>query len=180
MTSDDLKAAIRLRYDSSGTAREYAVFEEVRSMTGFAGVNVSERYADAMALGLWPSSGLPLIGFEVKASRGDWLRELKQPEKAKAIQRYCDHWFIVAPEGVVKLDELLPHWGLYEATWEVAGNYTPAIRERFARWRHIADGDTKMIPVLSKRVGAKRISAEPLDRAFVASLVRNLYQGRPM
>jgi len=30
---------------------------------------------------LWPSGGLEIHGHEVKVSRSDWLRELKEPEK---------------------------------------------------------------------------------------------------
>ena len=39
---------------------------------GFAG---GGRYADAIAMNLWPSRGLAVHGFEIKISRGDWQRE---------------------------------------------------------------------------------------------------------
>ncbi len=71
-------------------------------------------YCDAMAISNWPSRGNHLIGFEVKASRSDWLRELKKPEKAEAFYRYCTNWIIAAVPGVVKKDELPPGWGLME------------------------------------------------------------------
>ena len=64
-------------------------------------------------MSLWPSRGLELIGFEIKASRGDWLSELKNPAKAEEISRFCDRWYIVAgSEGIVRTGELPAAWGL--------------------------------------------------------------------
>lgn len=88
---------------------EWALMEEVAPATGGG-----TRYADAVAMNLWRSRGHQVLGFEIKVSRGDWLRELKKPEKAEDIYRYCDQWWIVAPRGVVKEGELPVNWGLFE------------------------------------------------------------------
>jgi hypothetical protein len=102
----DLHARLRVRYPE----KECALFHEVRNETGWSS---SPRYADALAMGLWPSRGLRLEGFECKVDRSDWLRELRAPEKADAIAPYCDLWWIVSPADpvVVKLDEVPPTWG---------------------------------------------------------------------
>lgn len=85
----------------------------VRDGTG----SYASRTADGLAMGTWPSRGLELIGFEIKSHRNDWLRELKAPEKAEAICRFCDRWFIVASsDDIVKLEELPPTWGLLVAS----------------------------------------------------------------
>jgi len=64
-------------------------------------------------MNLWPSRGLELHGFEIKVSRGDFLRELKAPEKAETIARYCDRWWLVVSDDDIVLDgELPPTWGL--------------------------------------------------------------------
>lgn len=107
--------------ETSGTMRErirkhfpadrYAVLFEVRNATGFS-VKRRDGYCDAMVMGLWPSRGLELWGIEIKVSRGDWLRELKRPEKCEEFFRYCHRWFVVAPSGMVKREELPPTWGL--------------------------------------------------------------------
>lgn len=102
----ELQDALRLKYPRDA----YALLYEVRNTTGFGGGVV--RTADAIAMSLWPSRGLELLGFEIKSHRGDWLAELKQPEKAEAIFRFCDRWWIVAAKGVVKDGELPPTWGL--------------------------------------------------------------------
>jgi hypothetical protein len=47
-------------------------------------------------------------------SRGDWLRELKDPDKAETIAQYCERWWIVAPKEIVRKEELPVTWGLLE------------------------------------------------------------------
>jgi hypothetical protein len=88
----------------------WALLSQVGQGTGWA----RGRYADALALGLWPSRGLDLHGFEIKVYRGDWLRELKRPEKADAIAVYCDFWWLVAGPEVVDLDRdpIPTTWGV--------------------------------------------------------------------
>lgn len=84
--------------------------EEVRDATGFDGC----RTADAIAISLYRSRGKSLWGFEIKVSRYDWLQELKQPQKAENIMRYCHHWALVASsEDIVQKGELPPTWGMY-------------------------------------------------------------------
>jgi hypothetical protein len=70
-------------------------------------------YADAMALNLFPSRGMELHGFEIKVSRNDWRRELKDPAKADALAKFCDRWWVVvSSKDLVKPGELPPTWGL--------------------------------------------------------------------
>jgi hypothetical protein len=88
---------------------DFALCFDVRNSAGFN----ATRACDALGIGLWPSRGCHLYGFELKASRGDWLRELKQAAKAEAFVAYCDYWFIVAgSKDVVKAEELPASWGL--------------------------------------------------------------------
>ncbi|MBC9706768.1 MAG: hypothetical protein H9W81_17830 [Enterococcus sp.] len=70
--------------------------------------------ADALFIGMTNQSGRRLDGYEIKISRGDWLRELRSPTKADAWADECQSWTIVADEGVVKLDELPEGFGLLE------------------------------------------------------------------
>jgi hypothetical protein len=48
-----------------------------------------ESRADAIARHLWPSQGLELIGFELKVSRSDWLREIKDPYKCESKKAFA-------------------------------------------------------------------------------------------
>lgn len=69
--------------------------------------------ADALAVDLYKNK---IHGYEIKASRGDWLNELKHPEKSAHIAQYCDYWWIAAPKGMIDPSELPSHWGLIEST----------------------------------------------------------------
>lgn len=100
-----VRDALRLRYAPPA----FALFEEVGNGTG----SNCRRHADAVAIGLWPSRGLDIEGIEVKVSRSDWLSELANPEKADAIPRFCDKWWLaVGDEKIVQPGELPANWGL--------------------------------------------------------------------
>jgi hypothetical protein len=72
------------------------------------------RRADLVHIGLWSSRGAGRIDVcEVKASRADWLRELKQPAKAEAWWPHSSTYSLVVPhESLVRDGELPPGWGL--------------------------------------------------------------------
>lgn len=132
----------------------YVFMQGVRNSTGYSG---EVREADALAFSVWPSRGLELHGFEVKCSRNDWLRELKDPAKAEKIAKWCDRWWLVAPQGVLSgASELPSAWGFIE----------------------VIDGKT-----LRTVKEAPLQEHEPFTRGFIASLVRRAWEsgqeGRP-
>ena len=130
-------AALQTRFK----APEFAFFEQVANATGVG----AGRWADAVAMGIWPSRGLEIHGFEVKVSRSDFKHEIDQPEKAEAIQKYCDRWHIVAPRGMLDTHELPPTWGLLEVS---------------------EDGK------LATRVAAPELTPVALTKQFVAAILR--------
>jgi len=69
-------------------APAWALISQVRNSTGYSG----DRTCDAIAVSRWPSRGLELHGFEIKCSRGDWLGELRRPDKADKMFKYFDRW----------------------------------------------------------------------------------------
>lgn len=106
VTAEDLREALKIRYAGDG----FVVLFEVGEQTGGAG---SSRWADALVVGLWDSNDRQVIGFEIKVSKGDWKRELADPDKSRPVGRYCDAWFVVAPStDVVDAATLPPGWGL--------------------------------------------------------------------
>jgi hypothetical protein len=119
VADEELEAGIKLaahdlflRLQGTFTPPAYITLEEVRDATGFDG----NRTADAIAISLYRSRGKAVWGFEMKVSRSDWLHELKQPEKAESIMRYCNYWALVVPnKNIVKPGELPPTWGMYVA-----------------------------------------------------------------
>lgn len=123
-------------------ANEYALMPQVRNGTGFSKV---ARTADAIAISLWPSRGIDIIGFEMKASRSDVLKELADSSKSDAIGKHCAFWWLVVSDPkLISLDELPSAWGLIA----------------------IKDGAAKKIRPAPRRI------AEPPDLPLVASIMK--------
>lgn len=110
LTEQDIFTLLKKHYaGSSNGDGTSVVIPQVRSDAAFK----SRRTLDALAMGLWPSRGLWLTGFEIKCSRADWSRELKKPEKAEEFADKVDFIYVVqAAEGIVQPGELPHHWGL--------------------------------------------------------------------
>lgn len=137
MDTREVCSALRGRYSGA----EWAFLTEVPNGTGMA----KSRSADAIAMSLWPSRGLELHGIEIKVSRQDWLRELKDPAKAEDICRYCDRWWLaVGDPDIVRIEELPPTWGLL-----------------------IPRGKN-----LVQKVEAPKLKPVEMDRCFLAGLLR--------
>jgi len=139
MTSEEVKALLNDKYSLGD---ECLIAFEVNEGTG----SNSGRRIDALAMHLWPSKDYELIGFEIKVSRSDWLNERKQPEKSLAISQYCDKFYLVAPPGVLGIDELPKTWGYIQVN--ESGLYT-------------------------KIKAPKRKPIEP-SKPFMASMLRNM------
>jgi len=140
ITTSEIKDAMERKW----CAPEHALILEVSDATG----GRRARIADALIMGLWPSRGINLDGVEIKTQRSDWLRELKDPQKAESISRFCDHWWIHATPDVVREEELPEGWGLrvYD------GRIWKTVREAAPR------------------------DSEPVDRDFLAGILRRLDQ----
>lgn len=140
-TERDLLDALHRRYGHVAytTARRYGVAEHVSNTGSTMGAPERERVVDFLAQDTYVEylnpdgkravisyelrdgryvtvgRGEPrqaLHGHEIKVSRSDWLRELADPTKADAWKRYCDRWWLVAPPGVGRPEELPDGWGL--------------------------------------------------------------------
>lgn len=138
MRTADMHALLRKRYPPDA----WALMWEVGDATGMR----HTRWADAVAMSLWPTHGLLLHGMEIKVSRSDWVRELQNPAKAEAVAQYCDRWWlVVSDKAFVKPGELPECWGL------MAPN---------------AKGNLQVV------TPAKELKPKPLTREFLASLLR--------
>lgn len=105
--TEQVISALRNKYDDNGYS--YAFLEQVGNATGWD----CNRHADAIAVSLWKSRGLAIFGFEVKVSRQDWIKELKNPDKAEPIAQYCHQWYLVVGDAdIVQFGELPMNWGL--------------------------------------------------------------------
>lgn len=84
---------------------------ELRTSTGFTR---DMQRIDALAIHLWPSAQYKREAYEVKLTRSDFLREIKQPQKRKLALLYSNTFYFLAPQGLIKPAELPVECGLRE------------------------------------------------------------------
>lgn len=138
LTSADVINCLKQRF--GGTA--WAFLEQVAPGTGAR----NYRWADAIAMSVWPSRGFDIHGIEVKISRYDFLKELAQPQKSEAVQKYCNRWWIAtSDDSIVQPGELPPTWG-----WMVVNG--------------------KGMKVLTE---APPLTPQPISIEFLAAVMRN-------
>ncbi len=140
-TANDVVSLLKAKH----AAPQWAFVENVCESTQ------NHRRCDAMAVGQWHSVGQHLHGFEVKVARSDWQREMQDVAKAETFARYCDYWWLVATEGVVKIEEMPERWGLME----------------------VVGGGLKV-----RRIATKR-EPEPLSRGLLVMLTRRAAEQNP-
>lgn len=127
---------------------EWAMFREVGNATG----SNCRRHADAVAINLWPSRGMEVVGVEVKVSRSDWTRERDNPEKAEAVMQYCDRWYLAVSDAkIVRADEVPATWGLM-----------------------VQSGDTMRVVK-----EAPKLEPKPLSKSFIAACLRRAFEEDP-
>lgn len=90
--------------------REWACFDQLRLGSGWD----CERTIDFFAMNTWPSKGHQTIAIEIKVSRSDFTREIRNPEKRLAAMTLCDRYFFVAPKGMLKQEDMPPNVALWE------------------------------------------------------------------
>lgn len=146
LTAVELIERLRERY-GRGNGYQWVFMTEVRNTTGHV---PGERYADAVAMNLWPCKGLEIHGFEIKVSRGDFLQEMRNPRKAHEVKQYCDRWWLVIPSrDVIRAGRCPEDWGILCAHKE----------------------GLRMIK------SAPKLDAVQICRGFLASLLRNASGG---
>ena len=140
ITAKEVKEILKKRYSQP----EYEIFFEVSSTTGT--LNNQTRYADAVAFNMFASREYKIIGFEIKVNRSDLLKELKEASKAEAIYKYCDEWYLIVANNILKeTDEVPDNWEIMEIN---ENNKIKTIRK------------------------SKRNQNVILDRTFIASILR--------
>jgi hypothetical protein len=161
-TEAEMIRLLRARHsEAAGNGRAHAFVDHVRDAAGFDAV----RTIDAMSMGLWPSRGLIIDAFEIKCSRSDWLKELRDPSKAEAFCKRADRfWLVVGDAQIVKDGELPDGWGLLAAqgtgdTARLVQKVAPTMLRPF------------QTPEQSRTPGGAPLPPG-LTRSFLASLMR--------
>lgn len=137
-TASDIRTALRGVFPTP----EWLLGFEVRNGAGFD----ANRSIDAQAINTWPSRGLEVVAVEIKVSRSDFQREMKDPSKVEEGAAYADRIALATPKGLIAPEELPKGWGLIEVNGDGKG-----------RWK----------------VKAAQKPAMPADRALLVTMLRS-------
>ncbi|MFN0168827.1 MAG: hypothetical protein ACKV22_20570 [Bryobacteraceae bacterium] len=91
---------------------EWIFLRELRVGTGRRGQSLQR--LDAFALNQYPHLGMKRVCYEIKASRADFLNELKHPLKRRIGMRYSNEFYFVTPGGMLEVREVPAECGLIE------------------------------------------------------------------
>jgi hypothetical protein len=129
----------------------------------------SHRRLDAWVLAkTW--SPITTIGYEIKVDRGDWRRD----DKIHDYMPLCHLLYIVAPKGIVPLEELPAGVGLLEPV----GTTGRLQAKRKAARREIDLPAELMVYVLMCRTRITRENGDPTDRNWRVEQLREWVNGK--
>jgi hypothetical protein len=125
ITSREIMAALLERHRPP----EWASFSEMRR-AGWA----DDTRIDLFTVNTWASQKLRSVAYEVKVSRGDFRRELRNSHKRRLAERVATECYFVASAKMIKPSELPEGWGLIELfSWGLRMK-TRALRREPAPW----------------------------------------------
>lgn len=127
-------------------------------------VTLAGRRLDVVAFNLWGARSYRTVGFEIKVSRGDWMRELADFRKQDEWLAVVDEFFIVAPGGLVKPEELPQGWGLLELRGSrMFVKAHPAVRRGVTLPREVV---ARFFTRILAALGDERQRSESIDRSI--------------
>lgn len=104
----------KLIYKYTSWHRCNVVFPELRLGSGYA--DIAQRRIDLFIISA--EKGNYTTAFEIKVSRGDFLKDIKDDLKQRGARLYSTNFYYVAPKGMIKPEEV-PMWaGLLEYDFE--------------------------------------------------------------
>lgn len=150
---------------------EWVFFSELRCGSGYS--KAAQKRIDAWALNCYPSKDHIKVAYEIKVYRSDFLNEMKDPKKRKQGLNLSNQFYFVAPEGVIKLDEVPVECGYLEVTT----NHKLKIRKE-APLRTCKDPSWLFVSSLARRtVKHEGVSFSDLTDSVVKRLMDALYMG---
>lgn len=95
-------------------SKSNVIFPELRLGSGYS--DIAQRRVDLFMIS--SDKGNYTTAFEIKVSRGDFLKDIKDEFKQRGARLYASNFFYVAPKGMIAPDEM-PMWaGLMEYDFE--------------------------------------------------------------
>lgn len=111
LSDAEVTSKVELSLKRKYSPQEWLLFFEVPKTKEGSG----HRRIDAIAFNTFPSRNFKIIGFEIKASRSDWRKEMDEGAKADYFVGQVDEFYIVAGrKDIVRENELPQGWGLIE------------------------------------------------------------------
>jgi hypothetical protein len=134
----DIHRVLRKRYSPN----EWVYLREVRLGTGWGSYFLRghskkisrEQRVDGLAINTYESKHYRRIAFEIKIARGDFLSELKNPDKRLGGQMISNQFFFVAPEGIIRNEEVPDGCGLILVRGDMASLAVQAPWQEAAEW----------------------------------------------
>jgi hypothetical protein len=122
-TTEMLRNGLLRRHKPGAVARQ-----ELRIGCGYAGG--ADRSIDLWVIEAAATKGCPATSYEIKVSRADFQKDMKQPLKQRGARLFSDQFYFVTPPGLLRPEEI-PDWaGLLEP--HGANNW-----ERWPTWREV-------------------------------------------
>lgn len=114
MTTREILNALHRKYTLTGRrGGGWIGIEEMRCGTGYnrkrEGV---ESRIDFFAMHVWPSRSHERRAFEIKVTRGDFLKEIQDSTKRRMGLMFSNEFYFVTPPNLVKVSEIPPECGL--------------------------------------------------------------------
>lgn len=108
-TEDMLLDRLHAKFSGVGRpgAPQWVSFSQLRADPSY-----DTRTIDFWAMNCWPSSGFLSVAAEVKVSRGDWLREIKDTQKRASWKALVNQFYFCAPKDIIKPAEVPEGYGL--------------------------------------------------------------------
>lgn len=106
------ESAIAKHHTTYGGKVEGILIFELRTGTGYSAGEPSR--IDAFHMEDVLSKGLKRTAYEIKISRSDFMREIKDPRKRRAALRVSNQFYFVTPPGLLKPEEIPQECGLME------------------------------------------------------------------
>jgi hypothetical protein len=153
LTAAEITAALHRRH----RAPEWIFVSEVSTGTGAGAIG----RIDGWALNCYPSKRMVRIAFEVKVSRGDFLRDIKQPRKHAIARLYSNEFYFVAPRGLLKPEEMPDYAGLLEVIQPATDREPWLLQALEAPWRDTDPPSWQFLAAVYRAARSGRLEANP-------------------
>lgn len=121
-TTEMLRDGLLRRHKPGAVARQ-----ELRIGCGYAGG--ADRSIDLWVIEAAATKGCPATSYEIKVSRADFQKDIKQPLKQRGARLFSDQFYFVTPPGLLRPEEI-PDWaGLLEPSSKTNWLHWPTWRE---------------------------------------------------